>query len=609
MSIDKKIGEVLLEKQLINRQALDNALSRQQIEQSKIGKILMSENIVRPLAFHKAIADRYGVEFVDLNIDTPNAKLINHTQKQSYFTLEIIPWRESSDAITLACSDINEDIRAWAVKQYPYKQINFVITSPLDILWSLQKFFEAEDNETARFGLLRKWPQLSAQKLFSKLSAPIFMVGLALVIAGFFYSPQASFVAFLTLMNFLFFTTISFKALAFFSAKAQPALVYEGEKLPIYSILVPLYKEKNTIAHLINAIDAFDYPKSKLDVKLVVEADDKETIQAIKDLAPPAYFEIIKTPFSLPRTKPKACNYAMQYVRGEYVTIFDAEDIPNKYQLKAVLAKFKNGERNLACVQARLNYYNYNDSQITRWFALEYAIWFDYVMNGLERMKLAIPLGGTSNHIKTAVLKKLGNWDSFNVTEDADLGMRLKRFGYTVGAVNSITMEEAPSNLSAWLKQRKRWIKGFMQTYIVHMRQPLRFIREAGFKSFLTLQFFIGLPPIIYILSPFMLLLAIAENSFAANILTLPSWLYLASISNLIYGAVTHISFALVANYRSSNGTGRMFKPMIFSALTFPIYAILHVIASFSSLYELIFNPHYWEKTQHGVTKTKFEAM
>jgi cellulose synthase/poly-beta-1,6-N-acetylglucosamine synthase-like glycosyltransferase len=611
MSKDKKIGEVLLEKRLIDKEALDAALQKQQIDQSKIGKILMSENIVRPLAFHRAIATKFGVEFVDLSIDEPNAKLINATQKHNYFSMEVIPWRENKEAITIACSDISADVRAWAIKQYPYKQINFVITSPLDILWSLQKFFEKDDNENALFGLKKKLPNMSAQKLFSQLGAAVFIFGIFALAAIFVNFPQASFTSFLVLLNILFFTTISFKSFAFiislFRQKDNIITEILPNPLPIYTILIPLYKERGSIANLINAIDAFDYPKSKLDVKLVVETDDKETIQIIKKLAPPAYFEIIKTPYSLPRTKPKACNYALQYIRGEFVTIFDAEDIPNKYQLKTVLAKFQQGGKKMACVQARLNYYNYSDSQITRWFALEYAIWFDYVMRGLEMMKLAIPLGGTSNHIRSSTLLELGGWDPFNVTEDADLGMRLKRFGYSVGAVDSVTMEEATSSIRAWILQRKRWIKGFMQTYIVHMRQPIRFIREAGFGSFLTLLFFIGFPPIIYLLSPLALILTLSSFSFASNILTLPEWLYDISMMNLYYSILTHIAFALLANYRSSNNNRRMFKPMILSAITYPFYNILHVFASFGSLRELIFKPHYWEKTQHGITKTKPE--
>lgn len=613
MSKDKKIGEVLLEKRLIDKAALENALQQQQVDQSKIGKILMSENIIRPLAFHKAIAEKFGVDFVDLRTEEPNPKLINLLEKNNYLSKEVIPWREDSEAITIAASDINEDVRRWAVKQYPYKQINFVITSPLDILWSLQKLFEKDDNENARFGLMKKLPNMSAQKLFSSLSTPLFIGTIAAFIGAFFYAPQESFSAFAIIMNLLFFSTITFKAVAFSIAFFQKNRFTEAtlkpedlpDELPIYSILIPLYKERGGIANLINAVDAFDYPKSKLDVKLVVEADDKETIQIIKKLAPPSYFEIIRTPFSLPRTKPKACNYALQYVRGEYVTIFDAEDVPNKYQLKTVLAKFKAGGKKLACVQARLNYYNYNDSQITRWFALEYAIWFDYVMKGLESMRVAIPLGGTSNHIRTATLNELGGWDPFNVTEDADLGMRMKRFGYEVGAVDSVTMEEATSSIRAWLLQRKRWIKGFMQTYIVHMRQPIRFIREAGFSSFLTLLFFIGFPPLIYILSPVILFLSIAAASFASDIFNFPNWLYQISMANFYYGIIAHITFALAANYRSSNNNRRMFKPMVLSAITFPIYNVLHVISSFGSLRELIFKPHYWEKTQHGITKTK----
>ncbi len=605
MAKDKKIGEVLLEKRLIDKEALEAALQQQQIDKSKIGKILMSENIVRPLAFHKAIAEKFGVDFVYLNVDEPNPKLINAAEKEKYFSMEVIPWREDAEAITLAASDINDEIRSWAVKQYPYKQINFVITSPLDILWCLQRTFESDDNERARFGLLKKSPNLSAQKIFSKSSGPLFIITIAALLTMFILMPQESFTSFAVLMNLLFFSTITFKLTAFLKAPAHKDPIYEGDDLPIYSILIPLYKERGSIAHLINAIDAFDYPKSRLDVKLVVEADDKDTIQTIKRLAPPSYFEIIETPYSLPRTKPKACNYALQYVRGEFITIYDAEDIPNKYQLKTVLAKFAKGGDKLACVQGRLNYYNYNESQITRWFALEYAIWFDYVMRGLEAMKMAIPLGGTSNHIKTEVLMELGGWDPFNVTEDADLGMRFKRYGYDVGAVSSVTMEEATSSIKAWMGQRRRWIKGFMQTYIVHMRQPIRFIREAGFKSFLILLFFIGFPPIIYILSPILLVLSVATLSFEVDAFNFPNWLLQFSTFNLVFGVVAHIFFALVANYRSSNDGKRMFKPMVLSALSFPIYNILHVFASFGSLRELIFNPHYWEKTQHGVTKTK----
>lgn len=609
--MDKKIGEILLEKRLIDKQSLENALHRQEIENSKIGKILMSENIIRPLAFHRAIAEKYGVQFVDLTAELPNPKLLRKAQKNNYFAFEVLPWREDAESITLACSDINDEIRNWAVREYPYKQINFVVTSPLDILWSLQKFFEAEDNENARFALFKKAPNLSAQKLFSKLTLPVSFLLLCFAVAGFASNPQTATLVFTCFMNVLFFGTISFKLISFLQSygrsEAQKSLQMGDADLPIYTILVPLYREKETIANLINAIDAFDYPKSKLDVKLVVETDDKETIQIIKNLCPPAYFEIIRTPFSLPRTKPKACNYALQYARGEFVTVYDAEDIPNKYQLKTVLQKFAQGEAQLACVQARLNYYNYDDSQITRWFALEYATWFDFVMKGLEKMNMAIPLGGTSNHIRARTLHEIGGWDAFNVTEDADLGMRLKRFGYSTGTVDSITMEEATNSVQAWLMQRKRWIKGFMQTYIVHMRQPIKFVRQAGLKSFLTLQFFIGFPPLLYLLSPLLLLLGAVAHFGSQPQFALPDWLQALSLANFAYGAVVHIAFAIAANFRASNNGKRMFKPLIFSAVTFPFYSILHVLASFGALRELLTNPHYWEKTQHGLSKN-FEA-
>ena len=178
-----------------------------------------------------------------------------------------------------------------------------------------------------------------------------------------------------------------------------------------------------------------------------------------------------------PRTKPKALNYALPLARGEYVVIYDAEDRPEPGHLRQALRAFRAGPSNLAAVQARLNLYNTNlyntkENWLTRQFTIEYCALFDGLLPALDRLRLPIPLGGTSNHFRASALRWLMAWDPFNVTEDADLGIRLARYGYRCRMLGSTTYEEAPARPMSWLKQRTRWLKGYMQTWRVHMNHP-----------------------------------------------------------------------------------------------------------------------------------------
>jgi cellulose synthase/poly-beta-1,6-N-acetylglucosamine synthase-like glycosyltransferase len=274
--------------------------------------------------------------------------------------------------------------------------------------------------------------------------------------------------------------------------------------LPIYTVLVPLYQEQAALPGLLNSLRNIDYPKSKLDIKLLVEADDDKTVKALKALKPESYFDIIEIPPSQPRTKPKALNYGIRFAHGSLVAVYDAEDQPDPLQLRKSASYFGTPHGKTVCLQARLNYYNRDKNMLTRLFSLEYAAWFDHMLRGLEYLKMPIPLGGTSNHIELSTLEKLGLWDPFNVTEDADLGMRIYSHGGSCGLLDSTTMEEAPSTISVWLCQRTRWIKGYMQTYIVCMRSPLKRIRRCGWKDFIGIQLFIGGPVAVFVLSPFL---------------------------------------------------------------------------------------------------------
>ena len=182
----------------------------------------------------------------------------------------------------------------------------------------------------------------------------------------------------------------------------------------------------------------------------------------------PKYIHVIKVPVSFPRTKPKAMNYAISYVKGEYLCVYDAEDRPDSDQLLKALQAFKELSQEYACVQARLNFYNPNENMLTSFFSIEYSLWFEYLLKGLNLYELPITLGGTSNHFKVSALEKIGYWDAYNVTEDADLGIRLYSNGYKVHIIDSETLEEAPIGLFNWLAQRTRWIKGFIVFFVCH---------------------------------------------------------------------------------------------------------------------------------------------
>jgi len=249
--------------------------------------------------------------------------------------------------------------------------------------------------------------------------------------------------------------------------------------LPVYTILVPMYKEPQVAQKIARTVTRLDYPIDKLDVKLLLEEDDAPTRQKIAeviDSLPPCVEVVLApaVPKGQPKTKPRACNHGLDRAKGKYTVIYDAEDQPEGDQLKKAIIAFRRLENSkkgfVACLQAKLNYFNAHQNSLTRFFTLEYTTWFDLFLPGLHAVRTPIPLGGTSNHFKTDVLKELGGWDPFNVTEDCDLGIRMARRGFSTEVLDSTTWEEANSQVGNWIRQRSRWIKGYFQTHLVHTR-------------------------------------------------------------------------------------------------------------------------------------------
>ncbi|HLY29632.1 MAG TPA: glycosyltransferase, partial [Ktedonobacterales bacterium] len=369
---------------------------------------------------------------------------------------------------------------------------------------------------------------------------------------------------------------------------------------PSYTILCPLYHEVAVVPQYVEAMRLLDYPHDRLQVLLLTEEDDRQTRAALEAMYLPSNFEIVVVPDGQPRTKPRACNYGLLRATGEYIVIYDAEDIPDPLQLKKAALMFADHGPNVACVQAKLNFYNPVQNLLTRWFTAEYSLWFDLTLPALQRIGTFIPLGGTSNHFRTAVLRRVGGWDPFNVTEDCDLGVRLRQYGYATTILDSTTYEEANSNLHNWLRQRSRWIKGYMQTYLIHMRRPWRYLTEGRLQDFIWLQLFVGGRSATLLINPIMWLLLLLYILFRPVVAPTyaelyPRFILYIAAGSLIFGNFLFLYSQLIGCIQ------RKQYGLAFATLLIPIYWALMSFAAYIAFYQLLTKPHYWEKTQHGL--------
>jgi len=367
--------------------------------------------------------------------------------------------------------------------------------------------------------------------------------------------------------------------------------------LPVYTVLVPAYNEPAIIGAVIQGLGQLEYPKNRLDLKLLLEADDAETIAAAERACRDTSIEIVLVPAAEPRTKPKACNYGLALSRGKFVTIYDAEDRPEPLQLRKAVLAFRRSSSRTACLQARLSYHNAEQNLLTRWFTCEYDTWFHWLLPGLVATGAPIPLGGTSNHIRRDVLVQVGAWDAFNVTEDADLGVRLAREGWKVAVLGSTTYEEANSDVINWVKQRSRWYKGYLQTCLVHARSPRRLVDELGWKGTAGFLLFVGGTPLLALINPLFWALSVlwwlAHPAVIEQLFPAP--LYHLGMACWVIGGFG-LLYTNLANTRASG------KPqLLVAALTAPLYWTLMSLAAVKAMVQLVTQPSYWEKTTHGL--------
>ncbi|MBL8119010.1 MAG: glycosyltransferase [Anaerolineae bacterium] len=548
------------------------------------------------------ISDLVGSDFFD-----SDPEFVRQFEPADLVRFLFCPLRNVEGLVTVLAVDPDEPaITRIVQKVVPEAEIMPLVGTEVNVTRLVNEYFQEALLHCAVNQLREERPSESASTVFTR---PQIVVGVGLVVAfllGLIINFKATLSALVVVVSVVYVVAIFYKlVLSLFSnykrdrraTRAQVEALDDAE-LPIYSILVPVYKEPEVVPRLLKALSRIDYPREKLDVLLLMEEDDHETIAKAKEAAPPSFFRFILVPESLPRTKPKACNYGLRFCRGKYVTIYDAEDIPEPDQLKKAVAAFKSGDESLVCVQAALNYFNADENYLTRMFTLEYTYWFDSLLPGLDRLKLPIPLGGTSNHFRLDLLMKLGAWDPFNVTEDADLGIRAAMNGYTVGVIQSTTYEEANNAYRNWLRQRSRWIKGYMQTWLVHNRNPLRLLRGVGLRDWLSYNFFIGGTFAIFLINPlmwfFFIIWLVLQPAWMNSIFQ--GWVWDIAFFSLTVGNGAAIVLNMIGILRRRN------YALLPYALTNPLYWSLHSIASYIGLWQLITNPFYWEKTTHGLT-------
>ena len=368
---------------------------------------------------------------------------------------------------------------------------------------------------------------------------------------------------------------------------------------PVYTVMVALHREAEVLPILVDALARLDYPADRLDVKLILEETDPETLGTALALPLPRHFEIVVVPDGAPRTKPRALNHALPRARGDYVVIYDAEDRPDPDQLKKAVLGFEAAPADTACLQARLAYFNAGENWLTRMFAIEYAVWFEILLPGLAALRLPVPLGGTSIHFRTDVLRGLGAWDAWNVTEDADLGLRLARRGWRCRMLESTTLEEANCRAGNWIRQRSRWLKGYAQTWFAHMRAPGDLRRDLGWRGLLGVQVIFAGAVIGALAHPVLwaLYLVWAATGTGRFDPLFPAELAAINTGLLILGSGVVIVSGMVAVARREVGWLVPWCPLLL------FYWPLASLAAWRAVWQLVHRPSYWEKTAHGLSR------
>ena len=610
-----QLGQTLVERGLITRGQLDEALAMQARSGSKLGETLVFMGLISEDTLCDTLASQLELGRAGVDLSLANVNVLPLTVAQRY---NVVVYAETPDRVRLAVRDRLSGEALADVQRYLDKPVEQVLVTlrENERLW--ESVYRNEQKHLSVFGLFDEQAENSAVTPFSTGQLILLTcLGGALLMA-LVLNARSTLLALNIVVQIAYFLMTVLKFGIVFRGTshniqlrftdAEVAALDERE-LPVYTVLVPVFREKEVVTKLMENISVLDYPPAKLDVRILLEEEDRETIDVLAAMTLPPNFTTVIVPKAYPQTKPKACNYGLLHARGDYVVIYDAEDRPERDQLKKAYLAFRRLPREYVCIQAKLNYFNSGQNILTRLFTQEYSMWFELLLVGVMQMDSPIPLGGTSNHFKMSFLKEVGGWDPFNVTEDADLGIRLYKFRYKTAILDSRTWEEANSNIRNWIRQRSRWIKGYMQTWLVHMRHPVTFLKAVGLRGFILYQAMILGTPLLPLINPvFWALMVLWYATHAHWIAALfPGALYYLSTALFIFGNFAFTYMNVIGMYHvvracSLERRAPFSYGIIKYALLTPVYWVLMSVAAYKALIQLIVKPSYWEKTNHGLT-------
>jgi cellulose synthase/poly-beta-1,6-N-acetylglucosamine synthase-like glycosyltransferase len=571
---------------------------------STLTRELIAKGLLNEVSYYKVLAAELGLVFME-SVE-PNALIVlpGHSLPTLRTAATVKAIMPGGTSILLAAPDDRQlAVLARNLRCSSGLRETVRLTTPSKLDNALIERMAAANLQEAVFGIKNLMPSFSASLVTTGLQG--FVFGLLLAILPFlaWLWPLESLLAYHAFASLIFAACVFMRVRA--ANRFSPLCFKEHGDLegpyPVYTVIVAVYNEAAVVPQLVSQLMALNWPASRLEILIACEASDVTTIELLRRTVDPARIQIVVTTQLGPQTKPRALSFALRAARGEFVVIYDAEDRPHPDQLMEAYHRFQREPETTACLQAPLVVTNQSKGFLARMFSFEYAALFGGLLPYLSSTGRLIPLGGTSNHFRRSALMETGAWDPFNVTEDADLGTRLCRLGYGSGMISRPTLEDAPTGFRQWRPQRVRWFKGWLQTWLVHMRSPRRLLDELGPKDFSRFQLLtIGmfLSALVY---PSMLAVVIwgiyvtvSDSLYRMSALAVT--LFAVDFSNIILG---HLVYAtLGAKVERSRGL----RPGRFLALCLPLYWTLLSVAAWGALWELIRKPHHWNKTEHFPT-------
>ena len=451
-----RIGDLLLTRGLITPADLERAVSVQDRTGDRLGQILLHVSAVGEEPLAATLAEQSLLMAIDLDAVTPAPEALAILPEHVMRAHRVVPLEIVDGVLCVAMIDALDEAAVAAIREHTDLPLRITMARPSAIDRLLQRQFTQQQAHHASNSLFERFPEDSARFVVSRAQRIVLTSALLLFFVAAAVAPIPTLVSVAVASVTIYLTLGLYRFWLVYRSAGNPGIIVDEEEiaaldeatLPTYTILVPLYDEAQMIPTLVDSLSKLDYPPTKLDVKLLLEADDEESLKVVDEITLPPHVHPLVVPDTNPKTKPKACNYGLLYSRGEMVVVYDAEDEPDPDQLKKVVAALRGADERVVCAQCKLNYYNRNQNMLTKWFTTEYAMWFDLLLPGLDASDVAIPLGGTSNHFMKDRLVELGGWDPFNVTEDADLGIRLHHRGLRTIVVDSTTLEEANADLA-----------------------------------------------------------------------------------------------------------------------------------------------------------------